>query len=178
MNNTDLITMLGNLGQSLTSVEQLIAGLSYLSGIVAVYVGLMKIKRNAESGGRGQEGHSVGISFILGGIALLYLPSSFKMLSDTAFGTHNILQYSNYHTPNIYDSIGILIQMAGLFWFVRGCIILIQSSKPGAQESHKGFFYICAGTLALNFTLTTSAVEYIVNSLVSSSFTFKKITGF
>ena len=175
MNNTDLITMLGNLSRSIQSIETMVLALSYLVGIMLIYIGLLKLKNKAGSIGHSQEPNHVAFAFILGGIVSLFLPTAIRIGSNSAFGTQNILQYTNYNSTNIFQSLGVLIQVSGLYWFVRGCILLVQGSKPGKQEGKKGLFYLCAGVLALNFTLTSSAVSYIIDNIVQFVFTFKKV---
>lgn len=170
--SVDLITMIGNLSQSLQSVERLVGGLSYLIGIALFFIGLMKLKKVSTGGGRSQETHSSAGAFLFGGILLLFLPSALHVASNTVFGSYNILQYTNYNPMNIFESLGVLLQAFGLFWFVRGCIVITHSSKAGNEEGVKGFFFIIAGVLAMNFTYATSAVQSIVTWLVNSKFTF------
>jgi hypothetical protein len=68
----------------------------------------------------------------------------------------------------------ILVQTAGLIWFVRGCIMVVHASEPGEQHGLRGFFFIVTGIFAMNFVLTMSMIAYVVNFLVNWSITFKK----
>ena len=172
LGGVDLITMIGNLSQSLQSVERLVGGVSYLSGIALFIIGLMKLKKVSEGGNRSQETHSSAAAFLFGGILLLFLPSALHVASNTVFGSYNILQYTNYNPMNIFESIGIILQAFGLLWFVRGCIVITYSSKAGNEEGVKGFFFIIAGVLAMNFTYATSAVDSLVTWFIHSKFTF------
>lgn len=174
MNNIDLITMLGNFSRSIQSIEALVLALSYLSGISMIFIGLLKLKNKAASLSHSQESNHVAFAFIAGGALVFFLPSAIQFASNTAFGTNNVLQYTNYNPWNIYESLGVIIQASGLYWFLRGCILVVHGSMPGKHEGRKGFFYLCAGVLALNFTLTTSAVNYIVESITQLNIFTKK----
>lgn len=175
MNNADLITMLGNLSRSLQSVEHLIGGFSYLAGIILIYTGILKFKKLASSGGHGQDRHSTALAFILVGAALLFLPTTLNMLSNSTFGGNNVLQYTHFNQNDVYASMGVLIQTAGLIWFVRGCIMVLHAGRPGESDGVRGFLFIFAGVMAINFSLTLSAVAYIIEHLVSWPFSFWKV---
>jgi len=175
MNSADLITMLGNLSRSLQSVEHLIGGFSYLSGIILVYTGILKFKKLANSGHHGKDHHSTAVAFILIGSALLFLPTTINMLSNSTFGGNNVLQYTHFNQNDVYASMGVLIQTAGLIWFIRGSMMVLHAGKPGEPNGVRGFLFICAGVMAINFSLTLSAVDYIIKHLVSNPFSFWKV---
>lgn len=174
MNIIDLISVLGNLGQSLVPVEHLVTGVSYLSGLVLVYSGILKFKKIGSAGGRSQEHYFTALSFVVAGAALLFLPTSIRIISYTTFGSENILSYSNYNKWDIFQSMGVLIQTVGLIWFVRGCIMVVHASEPGHQNGMRGFFFIVTGIFAMNFLITMSVVADVVNLLINWSITFKK----
>lgn len=175
MNDTDLVTMIGNLSQSLQSVTYLIGGFSYLAGIMLFYIGLLKLKKIAGSGGHSQESHFKALAFILTGSALFFLPTTIHVLSSTTFGATSVLQYAQVNRNNIYTSIVVLLQTAGLIWFIRGCIMVLHSNKSsGENEGTRGFFFICAGVMAINFSLTMGAISYIVEHLIGFSLSFWK----
>ena len=158
--------MIGNLSRSLLQVETLVSGLGYLIGILLMITALIKLKNVSGSSG---ENIYVPIAFFIGGIALVFLPSMLGTLSATAFGNSNILEYIPYDPYNIYNSMGILLQTAGLIWFVRGCVLLVYSSQPGGQEGPKGFIFIIAGIFGMNFEGTVGVVNYIVSHLLDLS---------
>lgn len=175
MSNIDLITILGNASQSLVPIEHLVTGVSYLVGLVLVYSGIFRFKKIGAAGGYSQDHYFSALSLIVAGAALLFLPTSIRILSYSTFGTENILSYSNYNKGDIFQSMGILVQTAGLIWFVRGCIMVVHASEPGHQNGLRGFFFIVTGMFAMNFTLTMSVVNYVVSTLASWSITFKKV---
>jgi len=164
MDSADIVSMIGNLSQSLVQVETLFVGLGFLLGIVLMITGILKLKNmNGPSGG----GMAGPMAFLLGGVALVFLPTMLGALSNTVFGNGNILQYIQYDPYSIYNSMGIMVQTAGLIWFVRGTMLLVQSSDPGSEGGPKGLVFVIAGILAMNFGSTVSAVNYIVGRLLS-----------
>lgn len=159
--------MLGNLSRSLFPVQSLIAGFGYLIGILFMITAIMKLKKLG--GASSQESMYVPIAYFIGGAALIFLPTMLTTLSDTAFGTGNILQYIQYKPYNVYNSMAILIQTAGLIWFVRGCVLLVHGSEPGVQEGPKGLTFIVAGILAMNFEGTYGMLNYAMDHLLSAT---------
>lgn len=167
--NKDLISMIGNLSLSLASVQSLIAGLAYLLGLWFVITALVKFKKIGETkaNANSEEKMHTPIAYLLGGATLLFLPTMLQTFSNTFFGNSNILQYVKYNPYDIYGSMTILVKTAGLIWFVRGCVLLVNSSHPGAKEGPKGLAFLFAGILAMNFSLTFGMVLYVINELIS-----------
>jgi hypothetical protein len=164
MNSADLITIIGNISRSLFPIQHLLSGGAYLIGLVFIIVALAKFKKvGAHS--RSSERIFVPLAYLAGAIALIYLPTMTTALANTAFGTGNILQYSEYNPYNIYNSMGFLIQTAGLVWFIRGCVLLVNASEPGVQWGPKGLVFLCAGVLAMNFQNTANMMAAIMNQL-------------
>ena len=162
--NSDLVSMIGNVSRSLYSVESLIAGLGYLIGIFFVIIALSKLKHHTHSSS--QEGMFEPIAYFFGGAALIFLPSMLRTLSNTVFGSGNVLQYIQYNPYSIYNSMGMVIQTAGVIWFVRGCVLLVHGSAPGAQHGTKGLAFIVAGIFATNFEYSVGIVNYCMNHLM------------
>jgi hypothetical protein len=167
MNSPDLIAMIGNLSRSLMPVQTLISGFGYLIGLVFVISALFQLKKVGESRGGESVFKPVMLFFI--GALLIYLPSTLKALSNTVFGSDNLLAYIAYKPYNIFNSMGIVVQTAGLLWFVRGCVLLTQGSRPNAKEGPKGLTFIAAGILAMNFKGTFAFVNYCITHLMSIS---------
>jgi len=166
MSIIDLTTILGNLAQSLLSIERLVEGLGFMLGIGFVFSGLIRLtKINKYS----HDGPAVPLANILGGAVLIYFPSAVDVISNTFFGSSNILSYANYSRLNFYDSIGVLIQTAGVIWFVRGAVLLVHASEPGKQKGFKGFLFIIAGVLSMNFSFTVGALNAVLAYFVSTA---------
>jgi hypothetical protein len=175
MNIPDLVTMIGNLSHSLYPVQHLITGGAYILGLLFCITAVTKLKKIGDY--RAQHSSSekmyAPMMYLLIGSALLYLPSALTALANTAFGVGNVLTYSNYNPANIFSSMGLLIQTAGVLWFVRGCVLVVQASAPGTQQGPKGLVFICAGVLAMNFDNSIAVLNYTVNSLISWTMTIK-----
>lgn len=160
MNSTDIVAILGNLSRSLLQVETLFSGLGYLLGIWFIITAILKLK------GSSSEGTTVPIALFLVGAALVFLPTMVGVVSNSAFGQGNVLQYIKVDPYNIYNSMGLVIQTAGLLWFIRGCVLLVHSSEPGAEDGPKGLVFLIAGVFAMNFSSTVAVVNYIASHLL------------
>ena len=169
--NADIVTMLGNLSQSLLAVQALVTGSAYLIGLLFMITALSRLKKIGDSRARGgsNEKMFIPIAYFVGGAALIYLPTAVTVLSTTTFGSGNILQYTQYKQYDIYKSMKVLIFTAGLIWFVRGCTLLVHASQPGIQHGPKGLAFVCAGVMAINFEGSVTAFNYILNNLMSFS---------
>lgn len=167
--NGDIVSMLGNLSRSLFSVETLVSGFGYLIGILFMITAIGKLRKigDARANSSSQEKMFVPIAYFIAGTALIFMPTMLQVLSSTAFGSGNVLQYVQYNPYSVYNSMGIVIQTAGVIWFVRGCVLLAHASEPGVQEGPKGLTFLCAGILAVNFEYTMNMLNYIMTQLLN-----------
>jgi hypothetical protein len=165
----DLESIFLNLSQSLGPVQALITGLGYLIGLSFLVIALFKFKKIGDSRvqSQSQEKMFVPTAFVVMGAGLIFLPSALSTMSNTFFGSNNVLAYSPDTGNALTNAIELFIQTAGVLWFVRGSVLLAQSSEPGAKEGSKGLAFIVAGILALNFDATTSAVGAMLDHLFS-----------
>lgn len=175
MNTADWITMIGNLSRSLFPVQHLLSGLAYLIGILFFITAISKLHKIGDhrANSSSHERMFVPLAYILGGSAMIFLPSAVSTLSNTAFGVGNILQYADYNPDNLMSSMGLIIRTAGLIWFIRGAILLVHASEPGVQEGTKGLAFLCAGILAMNFDNTVAALGWIMEQLAALVFVIK-----
>ena len=171
--------MIGNLSQSLIPVQELIAAFGYLLSFVLFMYAIAKLKKIGDSRARGgsQEKMFVPIAYIVGATALAFLPTAMTVLSNTAFGTGNILQYAQYNPYSIYNAMKVLIQTAGLIWFIRGSLLLIHASEPGVQEGPKGLTFLISGVLAMNFEGTIATLKNALEYLMHLSGTVQNMAG-
>ncbi len=176
MNNTDLVHMIGNLSQSLFSVQYLISGFAYLLGLLFFISALLKLKKM--SGRNSHEKIFVPIAYLLGGVAMFFLPSAMGTLANTTFGTGNILEYTSYNPYDIQNSMGLVIRTAGLLWFMRGCVLLVHASEPGIQHGPKGLAFLCAGVLAMNFENTIGFLNFVMGHLEALTLSIKRSQGY
>ncbi|PWY55376.1 type IV secretion protein IcmC [Legionella qingyii] len=168
MNTPDLITIIGNLSRSLYPVQHLISGGAYILGILFFLTAISKLRKIADHRAQSssQEKMYTPMMYLLFGAILLYLPTALDAMANTTFGVGNILTYTSYNPSNIFSSMGLLIQTAGVLWFVRGSVLVAQSSQPGTQHGPKGLAFIIAGVLAMNFDNTIAMLNYTISSLV------------
>jgi len=171
MQNNNLISMIGHFSQSLFAVQQLVSGLAYVLGILFLMIALQKFHKIGSSGNTSSESKFIPIAYILGGSFMLFLPSFFSTASNTLFGTGNILEYTKYNPYNFLSAMNVIIRTAGLIWFVRGSVLLIQASEPGTQHGPKGLLFLTAGIFAMNFETTLSTINWILTQLLSSTLT-------
>ncbi len=169
MDSNNLIQIIINLSQNLGPVIYLITGMAYLIGINLVFSGINRLYSGASASraSRGGENSFVSFAYIVGGAALLYLPSTFKALSVTVFGSGSILQYASLEPVDVVSAIILLIQTAGLVWFVRGCVLVVVASEPGVQDGPKGMVFILAGIMAMNFETTAAVLSTLMTRLAS-----------
>lgn len=180
MTTIDLITILGNISQSLYPLQKLIAGGAYLLGLLFFITAIMKLMKIGDHRAQSssQEKMFTPMMYLLFGAILLYLPSALDVAANTAFGVGNVLTYTNYDPTNIYSSIGLLIRTAGILWFVRGCVLVAHASNPGTQDGPKGFLFIIAGILSMNFDNTIAMLNYIMGNIAHWTVMVKTSQGY
>lgn len=172
MANVDLVTMIGNVSHSLGAVKSLLLGMGYVLGIFLVITSLLKFKKIAEAKAHSSSHEKMmsPILYLLLGAALVFLPSTATYLSNTTFGTTNVLQYIQYNPYDIYSSMGFIIKTAGVLWFIRGCILLVHGGSPGAEKhGGKGLAFIAAGIFAMNFESTVAMLNFFQTQLLSAT---------
>lgn len=180
MTTLDLVTIIGNISRSLYPVQHLITGAAYLLGIIFFLTAISKLRKIADTRAQSPSNEKMfgPMMYLLFGALLLYLPSALDVMANTTFGVGNILNYSSYNPANIYSSMGLLVQTAGLLWFVRGCVLVAQASQPGTQHGPKGLVFIGAGILAMNFDNTIAMTNYVLGGLIHWTMAFKSSQGF
>ena len=180
MNTPDLITILGNISQSLAPVQHLITGGAYILGVLFFMTAMNKFLKigdhRAQSSSR--EKMFSPVMYLLFGAILLYLPSALNVAANTAFGVGNVLTYTNYNPNNVYSSMGLVIRTAGVLWFVRGCVLVAHASEPGTQHGPKGFAFIIAGILSMNFDNTIAILNYIMGNIAAWTIALKNSQGY
>lgn len=180
MNSIDLITILGNISQSLYPLQRLITGGAYILGVLFFLTALGKMRKIADSRAQSSSQEKIfsPLMYMLFGSILLYLPSALHVMANTAFGVGNVLTYTNYNPTNIYSSMGVIIRTAGILWFVRGCVLVAHSSQPGTQHGSKGLLFIIAGILSMNFDNTVSMLNHLMSYISNWTIAIKKSQGY
>lgn len=180
MNTPDLITIIGNLSHSLYPVQHLITGGAYILGILFFWTAISKFRKIGDHRAQSssQEKMFSPIMYLFMGAALLYLPTGLDVMANTFFGAGNVLTYSSYNSTNIYSSIGLVVQTAGILWFVRGSVLVAHASQPGTQHGPKGLVFIIAGVLAMNFDNTIAMLNYIMGNVANWTMAIKTSQGY
>lgn len=175
----DLITMIENVSRAIAGVGPFLMYTSFIIGILCFIKALAKFKKigDARVNSTSHEKVFVPVVYTLVGAALIYLPSSIGVLSNTAFGSDSILQYSDFNNINLTAAVEIIVKTVGVIWFMRGCVLLAHASEPGVQHGPKGLSFLVAGIFAVNFTLTLSAFNYVVEKLIHITLSIKDFTG-
>lgn len=173
MSGFNLIALIGNVSESMRSFEGLVSGLGYLLGIIFIIHAISKLKEIAESpSSGGQTKLSAPMAYILMGAALLYLPSMVSVLSNTLFGSTSALEYTTYNPYNLYSAMHVIIQSAGVVWFVRGCVLLAHSSESSQSQQGvkgigmKGLLFLISGILAMNLDATVGWLNFMMGTLM------------
>lgn len=169
------LDVLNNLADSLVQVEYLVTGAAYLMGIGFAMKAFFTLKSHGEqrSSMSGTGNMKEAIVYVMVAMMLLYFPSAFEALMNTTFGYSSVLAYSEnpYLTSiigtdsEVGNSITLIIQVVGLFAFVRGWIMIARGATQGGQsqgQTGKGLMHIFGGILAMNIVGT---VEVITNTL-------------
>ncbi|MDX2345302.1 MAG: type IV secretion protein IcmC [Legionella sp.] len=165
----DLVSILTNLSKSLAPIQALLSGFGYLLGITLVMISIGKFRKigDARAQSPSQEKMFVPTAYLILGVGLIFLPTAVSTLANTAFGSNNVLAYSPDGEDNITAAVKMMIQTAGILWFVRGSVLLAHGSEPGVKEGSKGLMFIVAGIFALNFDNTTDAINYALTHFFS-----------
>lgn len=180
MNDSTFASMIERLSQSALPVQALVTGFGYMLGIVFFIIGLRKLKTIADHRARSssQIPMLVPISYFLGGIVLIFIPEAISVASNTFFGAGNVLAYAKVKPINVIGAMTILVQTAGIIWFVRGTALLVAASNPGVQHGPKGLAFLIAGILAMNFEATMSTINSVMNYATSMTLAFRGKLGY
>lgn len=159
-------SILSNVAASLIPIENLLTGAAYLIGILFAIKAIMTLKTHGEQrssmSGTGNMKEAGMYMFVAG--MLVYYPTAFQALMNSTFGYQNVLSYGsvNSSTPwlsNIFgtDSLAgstltTIIQIIGLFAFIRGWILIARASAQGQTPgtTGKGVMHVFGGILAMN----------------------------
>ena len=180
MNETSFTSIIANLSQSALPIQGLVSGFGYILGILFFMIGLRKLKNiaDARSNSSSQNPMIVPVAYFIGGAALIYLPAAIRAASTTAFGAGNILAYQPLSSGSVIGAMVLIIQTAGVIWFVRGTALLVNASNPGIQHGAKGLTFLIAGILALNFEATVSTLDSAVRYASQYTLTFRNSMGY
>ncbi len=168
------IDVLSNIAHSLIPVEKLVTAAAYLMGIGFAIKAVFTLKSHGEqrSSLSGTGNMKEALVYIIVASMLLYFPTAFEALMNTTFGYSTVLAYSeNPYLSGIMgansalgNAITIIIQVIGLFAFVKGWIMIARGASQGqsAGNTGKGLMHVFGGILAMNIVGT---MQIIINTL-------------
>lgn len=172
-----------NLANSLLPVERLVTGSAYIIGIIFAMKAIMLLKSHADSRGQSGQGglKEPFVYFIVAGV-LIYFPTGFELLMNTTFGYPTVLSYASMSSNStlinalfapdneIGSSLALIIQVFGVFAFVKGWLMMAKASSGGqsggAGNTGKGLMHVFGGILAMNIVGT---LQVISDTLYSSN---------
>lgn len=170
----DLSSILIRLSSSIDPVTHIVGGVSYLIGFLLIWTSLKKLKAVADVRARYGGGGQIfpPLCYMFGGFMLFFLPTVIEVGRNTFFGSGSPIAYGSLlnllgkYGQAVYVIIR-LIELAGLIWFVRGTVLLVQASEPGVQHGPKGLAFLIVGVLAINIQYTTGIIDKIIKYIVS-----------
>ena len=170
------VTMLEKMVYSVDPMMQLISGFCYVVGFNLCWVSTKKFNKIADWRARGGNGGPtfIPISYLLGGIVFIYLPTALDIASNTFFGS-SPLGYTDYLGEVVSDhgnfvyAVMRFINLAGLIWFVRGVSLLVHASEVGIQHGPKGMWFVVAGIFALNVEYSEVVINYFLSFISTTS---------
>lgn len=172
--NVNFNTMLAALANNTGPIIQLVTAIAYVMGIWFIYSSIQGLKeigtaQNAQSQTHGSMGGLI-MKFIMG-LLLLYLPSTidvavWTLWGHSAFGSGSSVMA--YQAPGSTDPYGpmkagaiAIVRVVGYVSFVRGFVILSNSTGHGAQQGTvaKGVTHVLGGILAINIVETINIIS-------------------
>ena len=163
----ELTQILENLSDSIGPLQEVITGFAYMIGIIFIFSAIYKMKAY----GQGSAFEPVSLSpiipffYFLAGACFLFLPTVLDVMRQTLFGTDSPLAYSQwlsaFGSATAQEVVVRLIQTAGLVWFVRGWILMAESTEPGKRHGARGAAFMVAGIVAINILYTAEMLSTI-----------------
>jgi len=165
------VNVLTNLANSLLPVEKMVTGGAYLMGIGFAVKAFFTLKSHGEqrSSLSGTGNMKEALVYMLVAAMLLYFPTGFEALMNSTFGYSDVLAYSQnpyfsgiLGTDNaVGRALTIIIQVVGLFAFVKGWIMIARGASQGqsAGGTGKGLMHVFGGILAMNIVGTLQVIS-------------------
>ena len=171
------VSLLTNIADNMQSVERLITAAAYIMGLAFGLKALLSLKELGESrsmmSGGGKSGIKEPLVYFLVASILIYLPTGFRIMLNTTFGSTSVLAYAPINSSNstldslfgqgsaVGPSLAIIIQTIGLIAFVRGWVLIARSASQGQPPggTGKGLTHVFGGILALNIVGTLQIIN-------------------
>ncbi len=167
--------ILTRLAESLAPVERLITGGAYLIGCAFLFKAIYSLKVYGEARTMMSNSASVKepIMYLLVGVMLIYFPTGARVIMESTFGYHNVLEYAPVSSNNasldtlfgsgsvVGQPLAMLIKVVGLIAFVRGWVLIARSASQGQPPggTGKGLMHVFGGILAINIVGTIHMIN-------------------
>lgn len=169
---TDILT---NIANNLQPVERLLTGGAYIIGLAFAFKAIYSLKVYGEARTMMASNTSVKepmVYLFVSGI-FIFFPTGFAMLMESTFGYTNVLAYApvNSSSPAMSTLFGadsavgrplsLIIQVIGLFAFIKGWILVARSASQGQPPggTGKGLVHVFGGILAMNIVGTLEIIN-------------------
>ena len=167
LGSLDLSTIVKNLASSFINVEHLALGIFYVAGLVVLIAGIYDLVEFGMMHQSDPMEKLRALTKLSIGALLLYFPSSVQVVSQSLFGENVSLSYQTITSDIVLSSAKIILQLAGIIWFVRGLFMLMTGHEAGERLRHfKGILYIISGALAANIDYAISSTNYLIKSVM------------
>lgn len=163
----DVEQMLLNLQQSLPDIANLAIGGAYVMGVAFGVKGLYDLKVYGESRTMmsGSANLKSPLMHLFISMMFIYFPSAFEVVMNTTFGYSSVLAYDQFPSGTSLSMSAIVvlqvIQVMGIFAFVRGWVMLARSSS-GQGGGHglfgRGLLHVVGGVFAMNIVGTCDVI--------------------
>ncbi len=139
------------------SLWKLATGAAYLIGMIFIFraVYQLKVYGDLRTMMSTQTNFKSTMVLFIVGTALMYLPTAFKVMLYSSFGTtspDDIMSYQSGSSSDMATNAVLhVVQFIGLISFIRGWIQLTKSSNAGGHDSFsKAVTHILGGVFAIN----------------------------
>ena len=167
LGSIDLSTIVKNLASSFINVEHLALGIFYVVGLVVLISGIYDLVEFGMMHQSDPMNKLRAVTKLSIGALLIYLPSSVEVVSQSLFGENVSLSYQTITSDIVFSSAKVILQLAGIIWFVRGLFMLMTGHEAGERLRHfKGVLYIVSGALAANFDYAISSTNYLIKAVM------------
>lgn len=152
-NEFNLIQIIINIQETIQPYINLIVAFAYISGIVFMFIAVLKLKKAADYRQGMYEGSNFAAPMVAGlvGIGLIYVPTVFKATTMSVFGSLELPGYIPIEENSASEALSAifdLMRLVGVVSFIKGWFILSKLGKSGEGSVAKGLTHILGGLLA------------------------------
>lgn len=164
----DATQMLINLSNTLGPIDKMLAGSAYVLGVSFAFKAVFTLKVYGEARTMTSQHGNIKepIMYFCVAAVFMFLPTGVSLVMQTTFGYSNLLAYSEWPSgggsnlgPGMV-AILRLLQVIGLFAFIRGWLYISKSQSQGSQGGFsKGLTHIIGGIAAMNIIGTARVIS-------------------